>query len=100
MQKKYKLIRDEQIRHIDESLIEICDSRDEILKFSCKEIINLVMELQESDGRDVEIYADILQIIELIAKNSFIQGDIIQYYKDLRTIELGNYSGYLKREEY
>ena len=94
---KYKLIRDKQIFQIDEALLEVCDTRAEIISFSIKEIMNMLLELQQSDCRDIDLFADIFEILYNLAEESYIEINDIDELVDFKLEELGSFSKYLKR---
>ena len=95
MATKYKLIRDKKIINYDESRIEVCDDRQEIVNYSVKELLNLIIELQESDCRDIEIFADIFEIVSMLAEISYIELDGIDDLVDWKIEHEGEFSKYL-----
>ena len=95
----YRLIRDKEIYSIPENLIEVCDNRFEIIQFGIKEIINLALELQETDFRDLDAIADIIELIYQLSEISFISSEQIDAHVLQKLNKLGGYSKYLKRKE-
>jgi predicted house-cleaning noncanonical NTP pyrophosphatase (MazG superfamily) len=95
---KYSLIRDNLIKQYPDDLVEVCDNRFEILQFGLKECFNLLMELQETDGRDLDAYADIFEILYTIAEVSNITEEEIHDMIDYKLDQQGGYSIYLKRK--
>lgn len=95
---KYQFIRDNTIFDYPEDRLEVCDNRFEILQFGIKECMNLLMELQETDGRDLDAYADIFELLYTIAEISFITEDQIHDMINKKLDINGGYSRYLKRE--
>lgn len=87
------MIRDGKIFEHDESLIEVCDNRQEIVNFSTKELLNMALELLESDGRDLDVYADMIELIYSLAEMSLINCEQID---DLVASKLETYGGYSK----
>lgn len=94
---KYKLIRDKKVFQIDESLLEVCDTRAEVISFSIKELMNMLLDLQQGDCRDLEMFADIFEILYNLAEISFIEIDEIDDMVDFKSEQLGTFSKYLQR---
>jgi len=92
---RYQLIRDKRIFELDESKLEICDSAEEISNFSIKELINLLSELQETDCKDVDIYVDILSILDNLAGNNNINPVELKALFDKKEKKHGAFSKYL-----
>jgi len=94
---KYELIRDNQIYNIPEDNIEVCDTREEIIKFGTKQIINNILELQEYDYRDLDLYVDIFELLYYLAELSFIDSEQIEDYLEEKLEKEGGYSKYLRK---
>lgn len=92
---KYRLIRDKVIFELDDSEIEICDSKNEINDFSFQEIISLLKELKEVDYKDLSIYVEIYGILDnLIRTNEINFDDLEKKYNNKEKIH-GLYTKYL-----
>lgn len=92
---KYKLIRDKRIFSLDESEIEICDTKEEICDYSIKELLNLISELKETNFEDIETYTDIMSILDNIIRVNNIDEDEILLEMHRKIKKYGNFSKYL-----
>jgi hypothetical protein len=95
---KFKIIRDKEIFNIPEELIEVCDTRPEIINYGCKELIKNILLLQESDFRDLDILADTIELLYTLGDISFLTTDMIDDMIEHRLETHGEFSKYLKRE--
>lgn len=95
----YEIIREKEINSIDPELIEKCDSREEIVKFSIKKIINSVLELEDGDCRDLELYADIFELLYHISSISNITQEQIEKFSINKLEKYGGYSDLLRKRE-
>lgn len=92
---KYQLIRDKLIRDLQEYQIEVCDSLEEINKFSFKEIVSLLHELDEYDYKSEELYVEIYGILSNLLKQNNIDVNDINNGCIKQEKEKGKYSKYL-----
>jgi len=92
---RYQLIRDKKILELNESLIEVCDNDDEIINFSLKELMNLLVELKDSDYKDPDIYVDIYAVIKNIHETRSIPLEDIENLYHEKLQEFGTFSRYL-----
>jgi hypothetical protein len=56
------------------------------------------LELKSSDCRNLDLYADLIEILYLLGELSFISTEQIEDYTDDKLEIRGGYSKYLKRE--
>lgn len=96
---EYSLVRDNLIYERDESLFEVCDNREEVVKFAIKKLYDLVFSLADGDCRDLDVYADMMELIFHIGEISNIHPELIEQYTIEKLNKEGGFSKFLIRIE-
>ena len=99
MSTRYKLIRDELIYEYPEERLEICDNLHEIVDFGIKELINLLLNLKSEKFKDLDVIADIIELMFYISEINYITEEQIYEKLNERFEDLGPYSKYLLKIE-
>ena len=99
MSARYKLIRDQLIYNYPEQRLEVCEDRQEIIKFGIKELVNQAIELESEDFRNLDIIVDMIELIGYLSEISYINEAQIEEHRDSRFDDLGTYSKYLLKIE-
>ena len=88
MSARYKLIRDNLTLIYPEQRLEVCEDRNEIIKFGIKEIINQAMELEVEDFRNLDTISDMIELINNLYSIEPL-GDAV--LKDVEAVKRGRY---------
>jgi hypothetical protein len=94
---KYRFIRDSDVYQIPESRIRVLETRTEIIDFSIAELHLLLEQLRNGDCRDLDLYADIFEILFNVADHSLIELELIDNYGNEKLDKYGAYTKYLMR---
>ena len=92
---RYQLIRNKKIFELPDSDIEICDTRDEINNFSVKEIMNLLVELKDTNYKNAGIYVDIYTVLKNLTEENNIPDHEIEVLYKQKLKDEGMFGKYL-----
>ena len=90
-------VRDNDVICFPEEVIDVCDNREEIIYYSFKELYHQLKVLKDSDCRDLDAYADIIELLFNIGSISFISTEQIDEYVNDKFEKHGGYTKYIRR---